>query len=150
MADSKLYKLIDRLAESLPLSVEAVSEILGVELKEDPESSGPMFTAFAHAGNGAYKSVEMRVSLPDFGQTDGLLTIYPADTGGIDRKQILEHYGLECETSVPSPRYPAGLPASIGYKRPWGNLTFGVTNDDASQLVRFVMTTKDESDLTLP
>ena len=73
------------------------------------------------------------------------LRAFLTEEGGVAFKPefdiVLGHYGLSCETSVPSPRYPAGLPASIRYKQSWGDLTFGVTNDDASQLVRFVMTT---------
>ena len=41
MANQKLFELIERLADTLPLSPSKVSEVLGVSLKRDPEASGP-------------------------------------------------------------------------------------------------------------
>jgi hypothetical protein len=142
MANQKLFDLIERLAATLPLSPSRVSEVLGVSLKRDPETSGPMFDAYTASNGSAFKSVELRVSVPDFGQQDGLLIVKPADSGGIDNREIINHYGPECKTDVPSPRYPPEMPVSISYTMPWGELSFGVTNDQAARLVQFVMTTK--------
>src|SRR5262245_37605197 len=142
MAKQKLFELIERLAETLPLSPSKVNQVLGVSLKRDPEASGPMFDGYTASNGTAFKSVELRVSVPEFGQQDGILIVKPADSGGIDNKQIMDHYGLEFETDVPSPRYPPGTPVSISYTMPWGTLSFGVSRDQAAQLLQFVMTAK--------
>jgi hypothetical protein len=142
MANQKLFELIERLADTLPLSPSKVNEVLGVSLKRDPEASGPMFDAYTSSNGSAFKSVELRVSVPDFGQQDGILIVKPADSGGIDSKQIMDHYGLECRTDVPSPRYPPEMPISMSYTMPWGKLSFGVSRDEAARLVQFVLTTK--------
>jgi hypothetical protein len=142
MASQKLFELIERLADTLPLSPSKVSEVLGVTLKPDPEASGPMFDGYTSNNGSAFKSVELRVSVPDFGQQDGILIVKPADSGGIDSREILNHYGLECKTDVPSPRYPPEMPVSMSYTMPWGELSFGVSRDEAARLVQFVMKTK--------
>jgi hypothetical protein len=142
MANQKLFELIERLAATLPLSPSKISEVLGVSLKRDSEASGPMFEGYTASNGTAFKSVELRVSVPDFGQQDGILIVKPADSGGIDSKQIMDHYGLECKTDVPSPRYPPEMPVSMSYTMPWGELSFGVSRDEVARLVQFVMKTK--------
>lgn len=142
MTNVKVFELIERLAGTLPLSPSKVGDVLGVSLKRDVEGGGPMFHSYTASKGPVFRSVELRVSVPDFGQQDGLLIVEPVDSGGIDRKQIMDHYGLEFETDVPSPRYPPETPVSIIYTLPWGTLSFGVSHDEAAQLLRFVMTTK--------
>jgi hypothetical protein len=141
MANLKLFELIDRLVGTLPLSPSKVGEVLGVSLKRDAEASGPSVEAYTVSNGTAFESVELRTSGTDAGQQTGLLTVVPTDSGGIDRKQIMDHYGLEFETHIPSPRYPPEVPISMGYTMPWGKLSFGVSNDEAARLVRFVMKT---------
>jgi hypothetical protein len=141
MTKQQLFELIERLTGTLPLSPERVGDVLGVSLQRDAEASGPSVEAYTSSDDRAFELVELRLSATDSGQQAGLLTVVPANGGEIDRKQIMDHYGLDFETQIPSPRYPREMPISMGYTMPWGRLSFGVSNDDAARLVRFVIKT---------
>jgi hypothetical protein len=109
-----------------------------IELRHDPEKSGPAFKAYSQPASPAspYSSVELRLPT-DIGSNDQLLVVHLAHDGGVNRKDILARYGQEFETEVPSPE-AQDQPAYLRYQRLGGYLSLGVTGNDA-RLVSFVI-----------
>jgi hypothetical protein len=143
--DTSVFEVIDRLSQSLPLDPAKVSAILGVPLEHDPAGDNPVMTSYkqpASVSGSRFKAVELRIPHPVFGKGAGLLSATLNDDEGLDSNAVLEHYGLEFQQDVPSPRYPPDTPAYYTYEQPWGDLSLGVSNDKAARLVSFVMEPK--------
>lgn len=120
------------------MTPEDVMKIMHIELRQDPDNSGPTFKAYTQPASPAspYKSVELRMPNED-GANHRLLIVQLAHDDGVTRKDILARYGLEFDTHLPSPE-AQDLPIYLRYKRPYGYLSLGVTKDDA-RLVGFTI-----------
>jgi hypothetical protein len=145
MTKPSIFDAIERLSQNLPLDPAKVAEILNTRLEHDPAGDSPVLTSYAQppsVKDSRYKGVELRIPHPLFGNGGGLLKADLKSDEGLDSKAIFKQFGLEFQRDVPSPRYPPGLPAYYNYELPWGTLSLGVTNDEASKLVSFVMKPK--------
>ena len=112
-------------------------ETMRIELRHDPDQSGPAFKAYTQpaSSESPYRSVELRMPA-GVGSNDQLLIVHLAGDSDVSRKDIIDRYGNEFETEVPSPE-ERDLPAYLRYQRPGGYLSLGI-NDDA-RLVSFVI-----------
>jgi hypothetical protein len=132
------FELIDRLDKAPALTPEQVMEAMHIELRHDPEKSGPAFKAYTQPASATspYKSVELR--MPNgVGSSDQLLTVDLSGDSGVSRKDIIARYGQEFDSEVPSPQ-AKNLPAYLRYKRSGGYVSLGVTGNDP-RLVSFVI-----------
>jgi hypothetical protein len=132
------FELIEQLEKVPALTPEEVMKTMHVELRHDPENSGPTFKAYTQptAETSPYKSIELR--MPNEADANHrLLIVQLVHDGGVTRKEIIARYGLDFETQVPSPE-AQDLPIYLRYKRPYGSLSLGVTKDDA-RLVGFTI-----------
>jgi hypothetical protein len=138
------FELIERLEKAPEWTPEKVMGMMRIELRHDPDQSGPAFKAYTQPASSAspYKSVELR--MPNgIGSNDQLLIVQLARDGGVTRKDIIAHYGLEFDTEVPSPE-ARDLPTYLRYKRPGGYVSLGVTHDDDARLVSFVISKNEQ------
>ena len=137
------FELIEHLEKVPPWTPEQVMETMRIELRHDPDKSGPAFKAYTQPASPAspYQSVELR--MPNgVGSNDQLLIVHLAHDGGVTRKDIIDRYGLEFDTEVPSPE-SRDRPAYLRYQRPGGYVSLGVTGDDA-RLVSFVISKSEQ------
>ena len=145
LANTSLFKVIERLSENLPFDPAKVAEILGTRLEPDPEGDTPVSTSYvqpAEVTDSLYEEVELRIPDPQFGNDGGVLKATLKNDVGIDSDAIFAQYGLDFQQDVPSPRNPPGLPTYYNYEQPWGTLSLGVTSEEADKLVAFVMKPK--------
>jgi hypothetical protein len=141
---SPTFELIERLEKAQPWTPEQVMQTMRIELQHDPEKSGPAFKAYTQPASSTspYRSVELRMPT-DVGSNEQLLIVDLAGDGGVSRRDIIAHYGLEFDTEVPSPE-AQDQPAYLRYQRPGGYVSLGVTNDDNARLVRFVISRSEQ------
>jgi hypothetical protein len=144
MSKTSIFDVINQLSENPKMDPVKIAEVLDTRLLRDPAGDSPVTTSYAQPKgvSSRYKEVELRIPDPLFGSSGSLLKATLKSDEGIDSKVIFQQYGLEFQQDVPSPRYPPGLPKYYNYEMPWGTLSLGVTNDEASKLVSFVMKPK--------
>jgi hypothetical protein len=145
MNNPSVFELIERLSQNLPLDPARVAEILGARLERDPGGDSPVLTSYALPPgfkDSRYQAVELRIPHPLFGTGGGLLNVVLQSDEGLATEAIFQRFGLDFQRDVPSPRYPPGLPVYYNYELPWGTLSVGTTNDDASKLVSFIIKPK--------
>src|SRR5437762_14292294 len=114
VSNANIFDVIEQLSQNLPLDLAKVAEILNTRLEHDPAGDSPVLTSYAQpsgVNDSRYKAVELRIPHPLFGSGGGLLKATLKSDEGLDSKAIFKRYGLEFQQNVPSPRYPAGLPA---------------------------------------
>ena len=145
MSKPDLLEVIDRIVAALPLAPERVSAALAVPLVRLPADDTPAFSAYGldpAAPEGDWAAVDLRMPDAIIGDGSALLSVTPRAADAIDQTLIGEHFGLDFQMEVPSPRYaPGTVPAYMIYQRPWGRLAVGVSADEARRLVKFVLTT---------
>jgi len=145
MANLSIFEVIERLSQNLPLDPAKVAEILNTRLERDSAGDSPVLTSYGLPPgfkDSRYQTVELRIPHPLFGTGGGLLNVVLQGDEGLDSGAIFQHFGLDFQRDVPSPRYPPGLPVYYNYELPWGTLSLGTTNDDAAKLGSFIMKPK--------
>jgi hypothetical protein len=145
MPDLHVFDVIDRLTAELPPTPDKVAQALGTRLARDRDSDTAAIEAYAQPENARgsrYEVVDLRMPDADIGDGAVFLSVTLRSDEGVDQAAVIERYGSDFQSEIPSPRYPPGaIPVYLTYAREWGTLAFGVTNDAARKLVRFVVTT---------
>jgi hypothetical protein len=135
---SGYFTLIDELVASFPPDPDRVSTVLGVALKRDPDSSGPLEEVWEGAspeGKGPFESVMLRLPGAVSDSRQSTLSLQLAQSRFVTRDGIIERFGADYAFRPPSPRYPPGaVPAYMTYDPPWGKLGFGVAPDPQGEL----------------
>jgi len=144
MSNKNIFEVIKQLSENQQMDPAKVAEILNTRLEPDPAGDSPVTKSYAQPKgvNSRFKDVELRIPDPLFGNSGPMVKATLKNDEGIDSKAIFQQYGLEFQQDVPSPRYPPGLPKYYNYEMPWGTLSLGVTNNEASKLVSFILKPK--------
>lgn len=134
MSEPLIFRQVRALISALPLTVQNVSDTLDLPLEHKAEEDGPMFTSYQGAG-GAFREVELRVPLRQFGAQESLLNITLAEPGP-QQAAVMATFGTDFTTTIPRPSYPAHLPRMIHYQQPWGRLSFGISRQGNNEVVQ--------------
>lgn len=142
----KVFDVIDKLIAAIPLTPEKVGKILDTRVSRDKESDTAAVEAYAQPETvkaGPYETVDLRMPDDDIGDGVVFLSVTMRADEGVDQAAISEHYGIDFDADIPSPRYkPGTVPVYLTYAHGWGSLAFGVTADEERRLVRFVLNAK--------
>ncbi len=146
MSDPHIFDVIDGLVAARPLTPDKVAKGLDARLARDRDSDTGATEAWALArGGGRYEAVDLRMPDADIGDAVVFLSVTMRADEGVDEDAIVERYGDDFRTEVPSPRFkPGTVPLYMIYERDWGSLSFGVGADAAAKLVRFVLNVRTE------
>lgn len=141
-----IFEIIDKLIAALPLAPPLVSAVLGVGLARAPEADTPALQAYtlvAEARGQAYADVDLRMPDADVGSGIVRLSVTLATDPGLDMAAVVAHYGQDFRSQAPSPRYkPGQVPIYVEYDKPWGTLSFSISDDGSSRLLGFGLATK--------
>lgn len=131
-----LFKLIQDLVASRPLSVERVEKVTGHKLEPLPPGAlaapNRMFSSFRSESltNPLVRTTDLRIpklDMPGAVARDGFLSIGIQSTVCVSLQDVMARYGDKPELLVPSAHGPRTLPMGYVYRFPWGKLTFGIS-----------------------
>jgi hypothetical protein len=143
MSDTPLFDALERLIAALPLDPFKVARALGTRLERHAEADTGAIEVHRQAADiqdGPWQSAELRMPDPDIGTGALLLNLALRPGSGLDQAAVTARFGLDFTTRVPSPRdAPGQVPVYLVYAKPWGQLSFGVSADDARILTRITV-----------
>lgn len=131
-----------------------LEEALGVGLVRLPDADTPSFDAWGLDGAkaaGTFETVDVRMpsAVMSSGSVFASITLHGAAEVGL--ADLCRRYGRDFSTERPSPRYPQGsVPTYLVFQRPWGSLSFGLTDGTDGRLRRVVIERRAASASTGP
>lgn len=140
----RVLAAVDLLAANRKTEVVELQTLLGIELARKAEPGNPYFEV--HLGRfenrPPFRGLEIRRPLQR-PWTRGLFILDLHPIPGIGWGQLEARFGAPERATVPRPQEPADMPLSLGWQRPWGWMSLGVSRSRQPALVRAILDWKD-------
>jgi hypothetical protein len=140
----RVLAAVELLAANRKTEVVELQTLLGLELARKAEPGNPFFEV--HLGRfeqrPPFRALEIRRPLQR-PWTRGLFILDLHPIAGLGWPQIEGRLGPPARVTMPRPQEPRDMPLSLGWQKPWGWMSLGVSRTQPQALVRAILDWKD-------